>query len=161
MGENEKSIGDRLAERLVEVIESRANEIAKVWYRDAKESIYLPSIKKIPEDQALKIATTVYKKLSYWLLPSSEKEIRRIYERFGAAMYRRGFRMEEVVMILVLVKRYLWLHLLEEGLMTTSLDLYQALDLNNKVVLYFDRAIYFSLVGYKEARSKSIEAAYT
>ena len=64
--------------------------------------------------------------------------------------------MEEVVMTLVLIKRYLWLHLLEGGLMTTRLELYQALELNNKVVLYFDRAIYFAIIGYKEARAKDM-----
>jgi hypothetical protein len=40
--------------------------------------------------------------------------------------------------------------------MTTSLNLYQALELNNKVVLYFDRAIYFAIIGYKAARSKDM-----
>jgi hypothetical protein len=67
--------------------------------------------------------------------------------------------MEEVVMTLVLIKRYLWLHLLEEGLMTTDLEIYQALELNNKVVLYFDRAIYFALRGYREARARARAAA--
>jgi hypothetical protein len=49
------------------------------------------------------------------------------------------------------------LHLLERGLMTTNLEVYQALDINNKVVLYFDRAIYFSLIGYKTAREEDMK----
>jgi hypothetical protein len=30
------------------------------------------------------------------------------------------------------------------------LDLYQAMDLHNRVVLFFDRAIYFAAVGHEE-----------
>jgi len=59
----------------------------------------------------------------------------------------------------VLIKRHIWLHLLAEGIMTTNIEVYQALDVNNKVVLYFDRAIYIGLVGFKKARSESMAAS--
>jgi len=74
-------------------------------------------------------------------------------------MYFKGFRMEEMMMLLVLIKRHIWLHLLAEGIMTTNLEVYQALDVNNKVVLYFDRAIFFGLIGFKSARAESMAEA--
>lgn len=147
-----------LEDKLIQVIENRADQIARTWYRDLVDSTYTPSIKNLTEEEGLRIATDVYRNLGYWLEPSSHEEIEVTYDRFGHSLYHRGFRMEEVVMTLVLIKRYLWLHLLEEGLMTTNLEVYQALDLNNKVVLYFDRGIYFALLGYKEARAREAEA---
>lgn len=144
-----------LAEKLVEIIEARSDELAMKWYRDVKDSQYTPNFKWISEEEALAMATRVFQKLGYWLLPHQEHEVKDTYLSFGSSMYYKGFRLEEVVMTLVLIKRHLWLHLLEEGIMTTNIDVYQALDVNNKVVLYFDRAIYFSLVGYKDAKSKS------
>jgi len=153
---NEKEqYGGVLAGKLIKIIESRADEIAMTWYREVKDSNYVPSFKRIPQDEALRIALNVYRKLSFWLSPSSDHEVKESYISFGASMYHRGFRMEEVVMVLILIKRYLWLHLLDEGVMTTTnLEIYQALDLNNRVVLYFDRAIYFALSGFREARDK-------
>jgi len=148
-----------LAGKLVKIIETRADEIAMTWYREIKNSYYLPGFSHLTEDQALRMATNVYRKLSYWLLPESDHEVKQSYEQFGASMYHKGFRLEEVIMTLILIKRYLWLHLLEEGVMTTNLEIYQALDLNNKVVLYFDRAIYFGLIGYREAREKDLSTA--
>lgn len=148
-----------LAEKLVEIIESRSDEIARTWYRDVMENTtYVPSLSGISEDEALEIATNVYRKLGYWLRPSAREDTRETYSRFGESLFFRGFRLEEVVMILILVKRHLWLHLLEQGLLTTNLNIYQALEVNNKVVLYFDRAIYFALVGYKEARAANMQA---
>jgi len=146
--------GPVLTGMLVEIIESDSDSIAKTWYRDVKDSHYTPSIGEISEEDALKMATDVYKKLGYWLLRTHGHEVKETYHRFGEQLYWKHFRMEEVVMTLVLIKRYLWLHLLEGGLMTTRLNLYQALELNNKVVLYFDRAIYFAMIGYRAARAK-------
>lgn len=140
-----------LEERLVAIIESRADEIARTWYRDVKGSNYTPGFRNISEDEGLEMATNVYRKLGYWLTPDSDKDVKHTYEMFGESLYNKEFRMEEVVMVLVLIKRYLWLHLLEQGIMTTNLEVYRALELNNKVVLYFDRAICFALEGYNNA----------
>ncbi|MFH1150318.1 MAG: RsbRD N-terminal domain-containing protein [Actinomycetota bacterium] len=147
-----------LSDALVQIIEERATEIAQKWYRETRQTPYVPSLNSISEDDALEMATNVYRRLSHWMTPSGEAEIKETYQRFGESLFYRGFRMEEVVMILILIKRYLWLHLLEQGLMTTNLDVYQALDVNNKVVLYFDRAIYFALIGFREARAANRKA---
>lgn len=148
-----------LAGKLVKIIEARADDLAMTWYKEVKDSQYTPGFKNISEDDALRMATNVYRKLGYWLLPDSKQDVEDTYLKFGESMYHRGFRLEEVVMILILIKRYLWLHLLEEGVTATRLEIYRALELNNKVVLYFDRAIYFSLIGYKEARDRERSAA--
>ena len=143
-----------LDEALVKIIETRAEQIAKTWYRDVIESNYAPSLKNLSAEDALKIAMNVYQKLGYWLLPESDHEVKQTYERFGESLCYRDFRMEEVVMILILIKRHLWLHLLQEGAISSNLEIYQALEVNNKVVLYFDRAIYFALIGFRQAREK-------
>lgn len=147
-----------LAGKLVKIIETRSDEIAMTWYREVRDSHYLPGFANLSEEQALRMATNVYRKLGYWLVPASDHEVKESYEQFGASMYHKSFRLEEVIMTLILIKRYLWLHLLEEGVMTTNLEIYQALDINNKVVLYFDRAIYFALVGYRAAQDKDKSA---
>ncbi len=147
-----------LADKLVMIIEGRSQEIAGAWYSEVMESQYTPTMKRLSEEEGLNIALRVYGKLGQWLQAKTDDEIEKTYLRFGEQCYFRGFRMEEMVMLLVLIKRYLWLHLLAEGIMTTNIEVYQALDVNNKVVLYFDRAIYFSILGFKNARKKEQRA---
>jgi hypothetical protein len=79
------------------------------------------------------------------------------YKRLGEARRAEGYGVEEVVMALMLLKRHIWLFVLQEGFLTTNLELYQALELNNRVVLYFDRAIYYVAQAYSEL--DDIEAA--
>ena len=147
-----------LADQLIDIIENRSMEIAQKWYRETKSGNYVPSLQNVSEEEGLEMATTVFARLRHWMTPEGQHEVKDNYVRFGESLFYRGFRMEEVVMILVLIKRYLWLHLLEQGLLTTHIDVYQALDVNNKVVLYFDRGIYFSLIGFREAREANRKA---
>jgi len=148
-----------LEEKLVEIIEQNADGIALTWYKEAKDSAYVPNLNNLSQEEALSIATNVYSKLSSWLQPGKHEEIEATYERFGEQCFFKGFRMEELVQVLVLIKRHLWLHLLERGVMTTNIEVYQALDINNKVVLYFDRAIFFGLIGYKRTRELELNSA--
>lgn len=138
---------------LVDIIENRSNEIAMNWYREVKRSDYTPSFRKISETEALEMATNVYDNLSHWLEPGSNQEIKDSYEEFGKSLYWKGFKMSEIIRILTLIKRYLWVHLMDEGLISTDFEIYQALELNNRVILYFDKAMYNSLIGYKRAKA--------
>lgn len=145
-----------LVDKLVELIGSEADEMARAFYDGVKNSHYTPHINDIPPEEVLRMATGVYAHLNEWLISSPDTEIAETYVRFGSSLYYKGFRMEEVLMVLVLIKRYLWLHLLEMGLLTTNIDVYKSLELNNKVVLYFDRAVYHALVGFKDARERAL-----
>ncbi len=52
-------------------------------------------------------------------------------------------------MSLSLLRRRLWQKVQSEGLLDTALDLFQAMELHNRVVLFFDRALYYAVVGYE------------
>ncbi|MDD5448620.1 MAG: hypothetical protein PHO53_05590 [Actinomycetota bacterium] len=146
-----------LVEKLVDLIGSEADEMARAFYEGVKNSHYTPHINDIPPEEVLRMATNVYAHLNGWLISSSNTEIAETYKKFGSSLYYKGFRMEEVLMVLVLIKRYLWLHLLEMGLLTTNIDVYKSLELNNKVVLYFDRAVYYALVGFRDTRERALD----
>jgi len=145
-----------LSDQLVKIIEDRENHLAVNWFNDVMESQYTPHVKTFPRDEVLSIALKVLDDLACWLRPDCDRDIDQTYKRFGEQFYYKGFRMEEMMMLLVLIKRHIWLHLLAEGIMTTNIEVYQALDVNNKVVLYFDRAIYTGLVGFKKARGEAM-----
>ncbi|MBN1288758.1 MAG: hypothetical protein JXA49_03870 [Actinobacteria bacterium] len=96
-------------------------------------------------------AASVCKRIGYFLgrrLP--KKKLAIFFTRLGKVRREEGVPLEEEVMALLLLKRHIWLYVLQEGLLTTNLELYQALELNNRVVLYFDRAIYYMTLGYEQ-----------
>jgi RsbT co-antagonist protein rsbRD N-terminal domain len=140
-----------LTRRFIKMIETRADKVAKLWLKEVKQSRYTPTYQHFPEELLFERAMAIYERLGYWLSPETKKEeIRHFYMNLGGRRYQEGFSLEEVIMAIILLKRYLWLEVISEGLTSTNLELYQALELNNQVVLYFDRAIYYTTVGYME-----------
>ena len=63
---------------------------------------------------------------------------------------REGFPLAEVIRAMTATRRVLWFRLKDMGIHTIMTP-ETALELNNKVVLFFDRLIYFTTVGYDSA----------
>lgn len=145
-----------LTRRFIKMIETRADKVAKLWLKEVRQSKYTPTYHHFPEELLFERAMAIYERLGYWLSPETKKEeIRHFYMNLGQLRFQEGFKLDEVIMAIILLKRYLWLEVLSEGLTTTNLELYQALELNNQVVLYFDRAIYYTTQGYFEALERA------
>jgi len=72
--------------------------------------------------------------------------------------YGKGFAISEVLQALSPARHHLWLQVLREGFLDTALDLQQALDLDPRVVLFFDRAMNYAPVGYEQAAADAADA---
>ena len=79
-----------------------------------------------------------------------KEDIAEYYTALGKQRSKEGFALSEVIQALIITRRNIWLKVLSEGLLDTVLDHHQALELNNRVVLFFDRAIYFTSLGYEK-----------
>jgi hypothetical protein len=59
---------------------------------------------------------------------------------------------------LMLMKWHLWLFVQENNFFDSPFMLHQALEFNNRVVLFFDRAIYFTAMGYLDEMMTDMES---
>lgn len=140
-----------LASRLVKIIEKNSDTIAERWVEDVTTLQYTRSYWNAPSEDLQERAASVCRRMGYFLDRRLPRErMAAFYRRLGKTRRSEGHPVEEVVMALLLLKRHIWLFVLQEGLLTTNLELYQALELNNRVVLYFDRAIYYVTQAYSE-----------
>lgn len=148
-----------ISEKLVSLIESNADDLTKHWLGDVRENPSTPTYHEFDEEKLYKRAHLVYSQLSHWISRSTSKdEIRNYYTRLGQERFEEGFALHEVVSALVLLKRHLWLYILSDGQLSTAFELYQSLELNNRVVLFFDRAIYYTIIGYEEAVRQKVKS---
>jgi len=148
-----------LTSKLVKVIEKNSDVIADRWADDVSTLSYTRSYWNVPYDELHERGASVCRRMGYYLSRRLPKErLAAFYRRMGKARMAQGYGVEEVVMALVLLKRHIWLFVLQEGLLDTNLELYQALELNNRVVLYFDRAIYYVAQAYSEEDEKEEKA---
>jgi len=136
--------------KLVRTLEQDLHRLAGLWMSDVRVYAKTPSYQHIPDEALLEEAMEVYSSLALWLDERLLKDdLQRMFEARGENLNAQGRRASEVIAALQLMKRHIWFHVLSEGLLNTAVEIYQVLDLNNRVVLYFDRAVHSILRGYE------------
>lgn len=148
-----------VATKLIKIIEKNSDEIAERWVDEVTTSPYTRAYWNIPREELQERAASICRRIGYFLGRKLPRErFASFYRRLGQTRRAQGYQVEEVVMALLLLKRHIWLFVMQEGFLNTNLELYQALELNNRVVLYFDRAIYFVTQSYSEEDRKEAAA---
>ncbi len=149
-----------ISEKMVTLIKENADELAKRLCKDLLSREETKSYRKLNEDIVYERVFDVYNRLDSWLQKDKSKgEIRDHYIALGKKRFSEGIPLTEVVMALMLIKRHLWLYVLEKHFFDSSYEFQQALEFNNRVVLFFDRAIYFATMGYEKELRKAAEKA--
>jgi hypothetical protein len=139
-----------VSQRLVDLIERSAEELTKRYIEDVKKNLSLPTYRDFDEKELFRRAHRVYSQLGKWISQeASKEEIKTYWKALGRQRREEGFPLPEIILTLSLLRRHLWLKVQSDGLLDTALDLYQAMELNNRVVTYFDRAIYYAACGYE------------
>jgi len=92
----------------------------------------------------------IYSEFNHFMSEETDREaIERVYTALGRQRREEGFSLSEVIQALIIARRHVWLLVDSEGFLDTALDLRNAIDLVNRSILFFDRAIYFTAVGYE------------
>lgn len=140
------------SEKLVLLIEDNAHELTKRLCRDLLARGGTRSEGSVREDVLYERAYEVYSRLGTWLRGNRSKgsEVGKYFEKQGAKLFHEGGLLHEEVMVLMLIKRHLWLFVLETNFFDSTYELQQALRFNNAVVLFFDRAIYHVTTGFQQ-----------
>jgi hypothetical protein len=137
--------------KLVDLIERNADELTASYVLSIQRDQRMPKYQGFDQKEIFKRAYRVYSQLGRWISHETTKEeMKEYWTALGRQRRKEGFPLSEIVLSLCHIRRQLWEKVQAEGLMDTALDLYQAMDLHNRVVLFFDRAIYFAAVGHEE-----------
>jgi hypothetical protein len=145
-----------ISEKLVALIKDNAKLLTKRLMEDLYSREETRNYRKLDKQTLYHRVFDVYNRLDAWLEGNKVKgEIRNHYIDLGRQRFHEGIPLEETVMALMLIKRHLWLFVSENNYLDSSFMLNQALEFNNRVVLFFDRAIYFTTIGYLDEMGKA------
>jgi hypothetical protein len=140
-----------ISNRFVTLIERNADKLSENLIRNLRQHTATPTYHTYDEKELYERAFNVYSNLGKWISrETTKKDIARHYLALGAQRRKEGFALSEVIQALIIARRHIWLKVRSEGFLDSILDLNQAMELNNRVVLFFDRAIYYTTVGYEQ-----------
>jgi hypothetical protein len=142
-----------VSQKLVDLIERNADDLTKSWLADINKDPNTLTYRHFDSAQIYGRAFRVYSQLGKWIShETSKEEVARDYKALGDERRQEGFALSEVIQALILIRRNLWRKVMDEGLLDTTYDLYQAIELNNRISLFFDRAIFYTACGYEQKR---------
>lgn len=142
--------GFMISQKFINLIEDNSKEITEYWIKDIHKNDSTPSFHKMASEECMGYGMSILQELGNWLDEKDKGgDIKDIYIELGRARAEAGFPLEDIVSAQLLLKRHIWLYVLSHGFLSTAFELYQILELNNRVVYFFDRVIFYLIYGYE------------
>jgi hypothetical protein len=134
----------------VRLIETHADELAAGLEKRVAESRQVTHFSDISAQELRERVYEIYRHLGEWLLGKNELDIEQRYREIGSRRAQQRVPLSEVVQAIVLVKENLWDFLKSEAVTDRTMEIMGELELLQMLEMFFDRAIYYGVVGYEE-----------
>lgn len=139
-----------LSDVLVEMIENNAASIAVRWMEDVRTNSSTPSYKEFDHATLFKRINTVLSQFEEWLGGHYDNEkMRDFYFNLGKRRKQAGINISEVLSALSLSKKHIWEFALSQNMWVKTIDIYRTLELDRRMVFFFDKATYYVSKGYE------------
>jgi hypothetical protein len=136
---------------LVDFLEAHAEELTQNWLKIVRSQSLTRSYQAFDEQKLHDRAFKCFNHLARWVAKEFTKgDIASYYTAEGAKRRREGFALAEVIRSFIVGRRVLWFMLQDAGVLGSVVSPDLALELNNRVVVFFDRAIFYTVVGYEQ-----------
>ena len=140
--------------RLLRLVEKHSHELAVGLTAELLKGERTSDFRKIPREELQRTTAEVYSNLGEWLLTKTEKDIEQRFRAIAARRASDGVAIHQFVWAMTISRNYLWNFLREEAFADTVLELYDELELQRLLNHFFDRALYYGVLGYNDARGK-------
>lgn len=140
-----------LLPRLMQLIESHADQLTDEALREIAKSPRLPELKSREEEVLRKRVRGLYHDLGAWLAERDEHRLEEMFGGFGRDRRADGTPLDEVVYALIMVKNHLWAFIERNDVTDQPMELAQERHLLSDIGRFFDRAVYHTVHGFEHA----------
>jgi hypothetical protein len=139
------------AAKLINLIESKAEKIAKQWAAEVMKHNRTPSYHSLPEDLVIEQGVNFYRLFRQMSLAEVPYEEAKTFSwKYAEEFYQQKIPLHEALYALILMRRHLWLYAEFQGIFMTALEKQQAVESLNRTILMFDYVSYQVTEKYQE-----------
>jgi 8-oxo-dGTP pyrophosphatase MutT (NUDIX family) len=145
-----KGVGaEMLSDALVLLIRDHADEIAASWLAEVRSNPTTTGYRALDPQTLTERARQALLQFGRWLTgEGGTQEARDFYRALGAERGAQGIAAHEVLSSLTLLKKHVYAFARKQGIWERAIDVYRVLELDRRLVLFFDRAMYHTLRGF-------------
>jgi hypothetical protein len=142
-----------LAMRFVRLIEAHSQELTLGLVQQIRDSERTSDFRKISAEELQLAVRDVYRNLGEWLLQKTEGDIALRFRAIGARRASQQIRLHHLVWALMLTRDHLFRFLQREAFADNVFELHGELELQQLLNQFFDRAVYYAILGYDPAET--------
>ncbi|MBI4632408.1 MAG: NUDIX domain-containing protein [Deltaproteobacteria bacterium] len=140
-----------LSSRLTDTVEKNAEQIARLWIQDVSSNRSTPTYHSFDKARLYRRVHSILSQFDKWLGGYySDNDIRDFYMQLGRERRKEGFKLSEVLSALSLTRKHIWEFALTRGMWQKTIDIYMALELDRRIIIFFDKASFYTTQGYEE-----------
>jgi len=144
-----------LSDRLVRLVETHASKLHRRWTRLLRENPATPSYHDIEDEELETNITEVYRHLGAYMERSHDDEkLVRFLMHIGSRRKAQRVPLNELVFAIILARRNIYDFIMEESTFTSTLEYHQLNEFWQRVMNFFDKNIYFVVLGYEHELDK-------
>lgn len=149
------------AAKLIDLIESKAENISKQWADDVMKHNRTPSYHSLPKEMVVEQGTSFYKLFRSMSMATNPYEAAKSFSwEYAEKFYRENIPLKEAIYALMLLRRNLWLYAEFQGTFLTALEKQQAVESLNRTILMFDYVSYQVTEKYEELIRRDIDKRF-
>ena len=142
-----------LAYRLVKLIETHSDGLARSLHNRYRNDTRCSAYAKVPDTELTSTVYEVYLHLGEWLMGKTEADIERRYLEIGAERAAQGVPASQVVWMICLVRENLWDYLQKHAELEKPAEIFGEIELLEMLDQFFNRAIYYATLGHERAEN--------
>jgi hypothetical protein len=140
--------------KLVRLIERHSEMLARELTAQISNSERTRDFRKIPPKDLQLVAAEIYRNLGEWLLQKTEDDIAGRFRAIATRRAAEGVGLHQFVWALMLTRDHLWHFLQQEAFADNIVELHGELELYQMLNQFFDRAVYYGILGYDEVQQQ-------
>ena len=146
------------AAKLIDLIESKAENIAKQWADDVIKNKRTPSFHSLEKEMVIEQGVDFYKLFRRMSMAENPYEEAKTFSwKYAENFYKKNIPLREAIYALILMRRNLWLYAEFQGTFFTALEKTQAVESLNRTILLADYVAYQVIEKYEELIHRDVD----
>ncbi len=141
-----------LSDDLVGIIEQNSEDIVRRWLEDVTTNKATMGYCKMNPVWMTKGVRRILSQFGKWLNGYyNDTDIRDLYMKLGKGSKKEGLLLSEVLSAWGLLRKHTWEYALSGGVWKRPIDVYSALELDQRILAFFDKATIYTSKGYENS----------
>ncbi len=148
------------APKLIDHMKTKADRMSDAVIQKIKNSPRCSEmLLRVPAAEQKRYALNVYSDLIAWLATETDSTVEERYIALGMRRAQQGVPFSELFWAVCIANEYLWEYMQQECLLEEPVEFWGGVQLLRSLNQFFDRVLYFSLLGYQKVGKQELAGA--